>query len=160
MGWLFDIVVAIIGSGIVVTAGIITAGTLWLRRRNQVVAGVKSPAPLGWLNSGRREARLHRRLRASGRRLELVPPTEDVAELVSRLQIELVEVDEYLVTVSRRPKQVRREDRKAVEERVEEIESLVRRIEERNRTELLSLDELGERLDLLEAADDELGPPE
>ena len=90
----------------------------------------------------------------------MVPPTEDVAELVSRLQIELVEVDEYLVTVSRRPKQVRREDRKAVEERVEEIESLVRRIEERNRTELLSLDELGERLDLLEAADDELGPPE
>jgi|DEB0MinimDraft_6_1074348.scaffolds.fasta_scaffold119752_1 hypothetical protein len=132
-----------------------------LRRRNRVIAGVNSPVPLTWLNSGRREARIHRRLQMSGRRLELVPPTEDVAPIIARLRVELVELDAYLLTVARRPSKVRRADRPEIYERVEQIEGLVRRVEERVRTELVSLDELSERLDLLEAADrelDELGP--
>lgn len=132
-----------------------------LRRRNSVIAGVNSPVPLTWLNSGRREARIHRRLQMSGRRLELVPPTEDVAPIIARLRVELVELDAYLLTVARRPSKVRRADRPEIYERVEQIEGLVRRVEERVRTELVSLDELSERLDLLEAADrelDELGP--
>ena len=64
---------------------------------------MKSPAPLGWLTSGRREAKLHRRLRSSGQRLELIPPTDDVADIVTRLRVELVELDAHLVTVARRP---------------------------------------------------------
>ena len=134
-----------------------------LGRKNRVIAGVKSPAPLGWLTSGRREAKLHRRLRRSGRRLAIVPPTDDVADIITRLRIELVELDQYLVTVSRRPSEARRSDRKAVVERVEQIESLVRRVEERTRDDLVSLSDLNERLDMLEAADDELtelSPPD
>jgi hypothetical protein len=134
-----------------------------LQRRNRVLAGVKSPAPLSWLSSGRREARFHRRLRASGRRLSLVPPTDDVADIITRLQIELVELDAYLVTVARRHSSTRRADRPQISERVEQIEELVRRVEERSRNEQVSLDDLSERLDLLEAADEELnelGPTE
>ena len=132
-----------------------------LKRSNQVVAGVHTPAPLGRLASGRREATLHRRLRACGRRLALVPPTEDVADVITRLRIELVELDGYLVTVSRRPTRDRRADRQQVHERIRDIEDIVRRVEERTRTELVSPSELNERLDMLEAADDdlnELGP--
>lgn len=156
MGSFFDIIAVVIGGGVLVGAGAVTATAISLKRRNQVVAGVKSPAPLGWLTSNRREARLHRRLRASARRLALVPPTDDVSDIIARLRVELVELDGYLVVVSRRPTQARRADRKVVEERVRDIEDLVRRVEERGRTELISLGELHERLDLLEAADDEL----
>jgi len=90
-----------------------------------------------------------------------VPHTEDLAPIIARLRVELVELDAYLLTVARRPSKVRRADRPEIYERVEQIEGLVRRVEERVRTELVSLDELSERLDLLEAADrelDELGP--
>ncbi|MEM7141946.1 MAG: hypothetical protein AAF548_13035 [Actinomycetota bacterium] len=150
-----EILLAILGGTVLVGAGALTGATLWLKRRNQVVAGVKSPAPLGWLTSGRREAKLHRRLRASGRRLELVAPTEDVNDIVGRLRIELVELDDYLVTISRRPSSARRADRKVVVERIEAVEQLTRRVEDRSR-DLVSLDELNERLDMLEAADSEL----
>lgn len=163
MDSLADILAVVIGGGVVVGAGALTATTLALRRRNQVVAGVTSPAPLKWLTSGRREAKLHRRLRASGRRLALVPATDDVSDIIARLRVELVELDSYLVVVSRRPTPTRRADRRLVEERVRDIEDLVRRVEERTRTELVGLGELHERLDLLEAADDELnqlGPAE
>ncbi|MFT5203972.1 MAG: hypothetical protein ACI9C1_003375 [Candidatus Aldehydirespiratoraceae bacterium] len=129
---------------------------LMLNRRNRVVAGVKSPAPLSWLSSSRKEAKLHRRLGRAARRLALVPPTDDVADVITRLRIELVELDGHLVTVARRPTPARRADRTVIQERVERIEALVRRVEERSRTEVVSLDELTERLDLLDAADSEL----
>lgn len=146
-----------------VMAGSALTARYSLQRKNRVLTGTKSSAPLSWLSSGRREAKLHRRLRASGRRLELIPPTDDVAEIITRLRVELVELDGYLVTVARRPSQSRRADRPQLTERVEQIEDLVRRVEERSRTELVSLDDLSERLDLLEAADNELnelGPAE
>lgn len=127
-----------------------------LQRRNRVVSGVRTTVPVSWLTSGRREARIHRRLRASGRRLDLVPATDDVAEIVTRLRVELVELDAHLVTVARRPSRDRRADRSRLVERVEEIERLVLRVEERTRSDVVSLEELGRRLDLLEAADGEL----
>ena len=134
-----------------------------LGRRNRVVQGVKSPAPLLWLTSGRREAKLHRRLRQCGRRLALVPPADDVADIITRLRVELAELDAHLVVISRRPSAVRRADRGAVTDQIKQLEALVRRVEERTRDERVSLDELDERLDLLEAADNELTellPPE
>lgn len=127
-----------------------------LRRRNQVVSGVPSPAPIGWLTSSRREAVIHRRLRAAGRRLELLPSNGGLDDVITRLRIELVEIDGHLVTVSRRPKHVRRADRREIADHVTAIEDLVRRAEERSRTDTGSLAELAERLDALEAADDEL----
>ena len=127
-----------------------------LVRRNQVVKGVRSPAPVSWLTSSRKEARLHRRLRAAGQRLELVPATEGLTDVMRGLRVELVELDAHLVTVSRRPSPTRRADRGELVVRVQAIEDLVRRIEERSRGTGVSLEELAERLDVLEAADDEL----
>ena len=127
-----------------------------LARRNRVVSDVPSPAPIGWLASSRREAVLHRRLRASGRRLELVASTEGLADLITRLQVELVDLDTHLVTVARRPTASRRLDRAEIAEQVTAVEDLVRRVEERSRNRTVSLDELSERLDLLEAADEEI----
>ncbi len=127
-----------------------------LNRRNRVVAGTRSPAPASWLASPRPEALLHRRLRSAGRRLELVPASESLADVVIRLRRELIDLDTHLVTVARRPSSNRRNDRREVAGRVAAIEDLVRRVEERSRTQSGSLDELGERLDLLEAADEEL----
>jgi hypothetical protein len=155
---LTDVWIAVIALLVVVAvvAGSALGARYALQRRNRVITTVKSPVPLGWLTSNRREARIHRRLRTSGRRLELVPPTDDVADIITRLRIELVELDAYLVTVARRPSKARRADRPQLYERVEQIEELVHRVEERSRAELVSLDELSERLDLLEAADEEL----
>jgi hypothetical protein len=147
---------AISAAFLLVVVGGAFAIRLTLSRRNRVVAGVKSPAPLTWLSSGRKEAKLHRRLRRVGRRLALVPPTDDVADVITRLRIELVELDGHLVTVARRPTPARRADRTVIKERVERIEALVRRVEERSRSEVVSLDELTERLDMLDAADSEL----
>ncbi|MEZ5165481.1 MAG: hypothetical protein R2695_02955 [Acidimicrobiales bacterium] len=150
------IVVGVLAALVVVGAGSYLAVWATLRRRNQVVRGVRSAAPLSWLHSGRREAKLHRRLRSSGRRLELVDASADVTDIVARLRIELVELDSYLVTVARRPSASRRADRPRLVERVEQIEQLVHRVEERSRADLVSLDDLHHRLELLEAADSEL----
>jgi hypothetical protein len=141
---------------VVVIAGAVLAARHALHRRNRVVRAVASPAPLVWLTSGRREAKMHRRLRDSGRRLELIPPTDDVVDLVARRRVELVELDAYLVTVARRPSRTRRADRPRLVERIVQIEDLVHRVEERSHNEPVSLTELSERLDLLEAADQEL----
>jgi hypothetical protein len=150
------LLLAICAAFLVAVVGGALAIRLTLSRWNRVVAGVESPAPLGSLSSGRKEAKLHRRLRRAGRRLALVPPTDDVADVITRLQIELVELDGHIVTVARRPTPARRADRTVIQERVERIEALVSRVEERSRTEVVSLDELTERLDMLDAADSEL----
>jgi hypothetical protein len=154
-----DIVLAIlvlIAVGLLLMAAVAYATKVALRRRNQVVSGVPSPTPIGWLTSSRREAVIHRRLRAAGRRLELLPASEGLDDVITRLRIELVEIDGHLVTVSRRPKHARRADRREIADHVTEIEDLVRRAEERSRTDTGSLTDLAERLDALEAADEEL----
>ena len=154
-----DIVLAIVvlvAVGVVVLAAVAFATKVALNRRNQVVAGVPSPAPIGWLTSSRREAVIHRRLRAAGRRLELLPPSPALDDIVTRLRVELVEIDSHLVTVSRRPRPVRRADRREIADHVTVIEDLVRRAEERSRADTISLADLAERLDALEAADEEL----
>ena len=69
---------------------------------------------------------------------------------------ELLELDAFLPIVARRPTAARRADRKVVSSRIGEVDALLRRLEERARTQPVSLDALRERMDLLEAADDEL----
>ena len=134
----------------------LVAARVMLERRNRVVTGVRASTPLFWLASPGPEAHLHRRLRAAGRRLELLPATEGVAEIMGRLQVEIVELDGHLVTVSRRPSSVRRADRREAREQLGAIEDLVRRLEERSRDRGDTIPELAERLAMLEAADEEL----
>ena len=150
------VVLSILVAVVLFLAGAAVGTRYALQRRNRVIKGANSPAPLIWLTSGRREAKIHRRLRTVGLRLEVVPPTDDVGDIITRLRIELVELDGHLVTVARRPSRERRADRPELLARVEQIEDLVRRVEDRARSELVSLGELSERLDLLEQADAEL----
>lgn len=153
---MLDVLIALVVAAIVLTLVVMIATRIAMGRRNRVVSGVPSPAPLSWLASSRREAVLHRKLRSAGRRLELVPHSDDVADVIERLQVELTDLDAHLVTVSRRPTKVRRADRRDIADQVAVAEDLVRRVEERSRDEAGSLGELADRLDLLEAADDEL----
>ena len=153
---MLDVLIALVVAAIVLTLVVMIATRIAMGRRNRVVSGVPSPAPLSWLASSRREAVLHRKLLSAGRRLELVPRSDDVADVIERLQVELTDLDAHLVTVSRRPTKVRRADRRDIADQVAVAEDLVRRVEERSRDEAGSLGELADRLDLLEAADDEL----
>lgn len=127
-----------------------------VRRANRIVPGVASPVPVRWLVTSRREAVYHRRLRALGRRLDALPATDATAEIRDGIRRELLELDAFLPVVARRPGSARRADRRLVSGRIAEIDLLVRRLEDRARSEPVSLDALRERMDLLEAADDEL----
>ncbi|MCP5026439.1 MAG: hypothetical protein GY929_09160 [Actinomycetia bacterium] len=146
----------VLGVLVVLAVIAVVGAQMTLNRHNRVLRGTRSPAPARWLASPRPEALLHRRLRSAGRRLELVPTSENLIDIVTRLRNELVELDTHLVTVARRPGSHRRHDRQEVAHRVTAVEDLVRRVEERSRTESGSLDELAQRLDLLEEADEEL----
>jgi hypothetical protein len=150
------VIIALVVISILMVLAVVIGTRVALGRKNRVVTDVPSPTPISWLTSSRREAKLHRRLRSAGRRLELVPATEGITDVLTRLRIELVELDSHLVTVSRRPTPARRADRREVADRITEVEDLVRRVEERSRNQPGSLTELTERLDLLEAADEEL----
>ena len=109
---MLDVLIALVVAAVVLTLVVMIATRIAMGRRNRVVSGVPSPAPLSWLASSRREAVLHRKLRSAGRRLELVPRSDDVADVIERLQVELTDLDAHLVTVSRRPTKVRRADRR------------------------------------------------
>lgn len=150
------VIVALVVISILMVLAVVVATRVALGRRNRVVADVPSPTPISWLTSGRREAKLHRRLRAAGQRLELIPAGEGLTDVITRLRVELVELDAHLVTVSRRPTPARRQDRREVADRITEVEDLVRRVEERSRHQPGPLSEITERLDMLEAADEEL----
>ncbi|MCP3855771.1 MAG: hypothetical protein GY698_13705 [Actinomycetia bacterium] len=156
MGDFFVGLIIVLGVLAVLAIMAVVGAQMALNRHNRVVSGTRSAAPSSWLASPRPEAQLHRRLRAAGRRLELLAASESLVEVVGRLRSELIEVDTHLVTVSRRPASSRRQDRRELTKQVSEIEDLVRRVEERERSQAGSLNDLSDRLDMLEAADEEL----
>jgi hypothetical protein len=115
-----------------------TAVVLWrLRRRNRVHPRVASAAPLWWLVSPGRAARLHRRLRAAvaaaqfrpgpRRRRHLVPAGR-VPELVTELVQEAAAVDDQLVQAALAPASVRRHLLVMLEAHVVHVEGLARRL--------------------------------
>jgi hypothetical protein len=88
---------------VLVLSGTIGCWLLWRRvlRANQVVPDRRSPAPLSWLWSWNRPARLHRRLR---RACQIVPVSIPVADLVGMgdaLNLRAAQIDERLVAASR-----------------------------------------------------------
>ena len=84
-------------------------------RANRVSPAVKSPAPIRWLGSWSRPARLHRRLRAAVVLIHLSPsprtreaPSLSVDALRRDLEYQAVELDQHLVVAARHPRTYRR----------------------------------------------------
>src|SRR4051794_22858381 len=119
-----DLLVGVVAAGLIGLA--VTATTtmflLWrLHRRNRLHPCLATPAPLPWLGSPSRAARLHRRLRAavmaSGwegkrrprrRRATMGVGEERLQELAGELAAEAVTLDHALVAAALAPRISRR----------------------------------------------------
>jgi hypothetical protein len=158
----------VVGAGLALWAAAI-ALTVWrLRRRNRVSPGTRTLAPLGWLWSPGRAARLHRRLRAAVHtaRFRVTAtsrrylPASQVDDLVDELCRHATAIDDQLVLARRAPGPVRRRLLAEVETEVRTVEGLAGRIAATvngcDRPGLVGggpgLARLGERLDTLDAA--------
>src|SRR4051794_24489377 len=161
--------VALFGLGLVIVR--------WrLARANRVSPAVKSAAPLHWLGSWNRAARLHRRLRAAVALIHLSPsprtrqaPSLSVDALRRDLEYQAVELDQHLVVASRHPRSHRRSLLRSLETQVVEVESMAMRLSSMMRplgtpatgwtdpsTSVDSLERINEQLDLLDQAQSEL----
>ena len=148
-----------------------------LGRANRVSPAVKSPAPLLWLWTPMRAARLHRRLRTAVALIHLSPsprtrqaPSLSVDELRRELEYQAVELDHHLVIVSRHPRGQRSSLVRSLQAQVTEIEQLSVRLSRlssrpegtprsgwdvtREPPDVLA--EIARQLDVLDAAQDEL----
>jgi len=149
-----------------------TAFVLWrLRRRNRVHPRVATAAPLLWLVSPGKGARLHRRLRAAlaaaqfrGPRQRRHPePTDRLHDLVTELIQEAAALDDQLVQAALAPLPVRRHLLGALEPHVTNTEVLARRMAalrpdagRSGASSAASLRALQERVDALEDARSEI----
>ena len=147
-----------------------------LGRSNRVSPAVKSPAPLHWLYSWSRTARLHRRLRAAVALIHLSPsprarqaPSLSVDALRRDLEYQAVELDQHLVVAARHPRAYRRGLLRSLDQQVVTIEALAVRLSSMMRpvdapstgwdapaTPPEVLQRIGQQLDLLDAAQTEL----
>jgi len=147
-----------------------------LARSNRVSPAVKSPAPLRWLWSWARPARLHRRLHAAVALIHLSPsprtratPTLSVDALRRDLQYQAVELDQHLVVAARHPRAYRKGLLRTLDRQVAEVESLAVRLSAMMRpvdtpasgwdapvAPADVLERIGHQLDLLDAAQTEL----
>ena len=150
-----------------------TATVLWrLRRRNRVHAYLPSTAPLRWLTSPSRAARLHRRLggavaasgwegrrRSRRRRTSLGSGEERLQELAGDLASEAVALDHAVVAASLAPRRARRHVLDTIEPSIVRLERVAGRLAALRvgtgsglLADPASLDCLEEQLDVLEAA--------
>jgi hypothetical protein len=155
-----------------VLVGVGVAVFSWqLTRRNRVVRGVETAAPIAWLWAPTQPARLHRRLRTAVAPVPR-PHTDDspMSDLSKTLTSQAVTIDRDLVFVSRLPRSQRRPQLRRLRPQVSEVEVLsARLVHHHRRTTGLNagvpqptqapaevLADLGYRLDLLDRAHDEL----
>ena len=143
-------------------------------RRNRVSRATPTPAPLWWLVLPSEAARMHRRLRAAvvaarlvapaGRRRQRAPRSP-IAEMVDDLEAQAVAVDLQVVAAARATARDRRQRLRALDGHVRRIEDLSARLvaagvaasaHRQPSHQASPLDAIGERLDALEAARDEL----
>jgi hypothetical protein len=124
-------VVAFVATWVVLLVVVATLLRWRFERRNRVSPAVKSPAPVTWLWSPRRTARLHRRLQGAVADIHLAPSRRSphrgpasVDELRRELEYQAVELDHHLVIVARHPRRRRSSLVRSLEEQVTEIEEL------------------------------------
>jgi hypothetical protein len=110
-------------------------GVWHLGRKNRVSPTSKTMAPLTWLASPSRAARLHRRLKVAVLTVRSIPRRPGDEQIsVSRaaacvdLERHAVSLDEWLWWTKRAPARVRRQHYDAIEAQVYEVESLAVRL--------------------------------
>jgi len=113
-----------------------------LARANRVSPAVRSAAPIRWLWSPNRAARLHRRLRTAVALIHLAPsrkvhanPSLSVDELRRDLEHQAVELDGHLVVAWCHPRSHRRGLLANLERQVLEVEALAVRLSALSRPE-------------------------
>lgn len=166
------VLVALAGASIALSS-VALGLVLWrLGRRNRLHPGSPTAAPVTWLVSPARPARLHRRLRAAvqtasfrapgrGRRKL---PTAAVDELVAELLREAVAVDAQLLVAARASRRVRARLLGVSEAQVGQLERLAARLavlvsasaRPGGAPAAAAIHALEERLDALEAARQEI----
>jgi hypothetical protein len=152
----------IVGAVFLVLIGAVTTSTLYavrsLHRRNAVVPGRRSSAPLSWIRSPRAAARLHRRLaravalaHAGATRPELLAP------LLAELDAHAADIDRRLVLTNQTARLWKLKALAQLYREVTEVEALAVRIAGLVNDWPKSLDAppalaIGQRIDALEAA--------
>lgn len=148
-----------------------------LHHANRVSPHARSDAPLTWLVSPSRPARLHRRLRSDMRGLELaVPrsspttttPSLSVAALRHQLDDQAAALDHMVVLASHQPRAQRRQALDELEAQIESLEGIAARLTRLHRipetTPSLpvesptpdALDAISRQVELLESAHEEV----
>lgn len=170
-----DVVLVVLLTGAAVAASSCAAlgFALWrLTRRNRLHPTIPTDAPVAWLVSPSRPARLHRRLqscvvtagyRTPGRGRRRVPLTS-VEELVAELAHEAAAVDDQLVVAARAPRRVRIRLLGVCEPQVDRLERLAARLavlvsastRPGGAPPAATITALEERLDALEQAREEI----
>jgi hypothetical protein len=143
-----------------------------LRRRNRISPDQPTTAPITWLSSPKRAARLHRRLRSAvavarmiAERATASGRLSRASELAFELEAEALSIDRQLPIVARLAPRERSLALRHIAGQVDEVERLVSRLSmleagDHTRPRLghhgSAMDELARRLDALEEARAEL----
>lgn len=154
----FVLIVLILGGLASATA----LGVRALHHRNRVAPGVATTAPLTWLSSPTKGARLHRRLRdattAARASVEGNGLLDGLGALVTELERHADSVDRQLVLIEKASTPVRRRLRHELHAEVQMVESVSERLIRTTRSysgaqpSQQALAAIGERLDALDAA--------
>ena len=167
-GWDWLAVGVIVGVGMMVMiAGVVLYAIRRLHLHSRVVPSVRSSAPLHWLVSPRRAARLHRRLRAAVQASHLAQRHRETIglgldDVVIELSNRAVDLDRQLVVCNRAPAAARSRMLRELTAEVRELESIAERTVRLGRAwagdrpSERGLGLVRERLDSLEAAVREL----
>lgn len=111
---------------LLLSAGV--AASIWaLRRSNRVVPGEPTAAPVLWLWSPSRPARLHRRLRTLAAWVSTAPPSTH-REAWDRLLAEAVSLDREAAIAARAPHRVRGDGLRDLARQVHQLERLAARL--------------------------------
>ncbi len=116
-------VAAIVGFGVALAV----RGKREFREQNEVVPGVKSPAPSSWAGAHTPEAKLHRRLKAAVDAARANPRLVELglAQQTKQIETEALAIDERLVAAAALPKSHRDEAVAGFEPVVSQLEDAV-----------------------------------
>ncbi len=160
---------AVVAASMVVAALSLTALTVWLLcRRNRVHPRSRTGAPLVWLVSPVLGARTHRRLRGAVRLTTTHGPwSPALRDQVDELHEQAIRVDAHVVRLARLPRAERGRQLRQLTPRVVLVERTAVRLVGLARPTTVApagwagddLDDLAERIDLIDQARVELGAP-
>ena len=119
------VVAILVALAMIATATIAARSRSAFRNANDVVPGVRSPAPASWAGSHTPEARLHRRLRDAVTSVRLAAPDGADSPFRATIEREALAIDERLVAVAALAERVRAEPLAQVTQAVDALEDAV-----------------------------------